>query len=201
MYYPLAPSEQLQAVVIKDVILEFDQSRFVCITVGANKDDLLLAHLRKYVMTKDVKPKCITIMRYPSPIEQIFAALTAIKASGIRVIFVHGEAQDVSTLVSIATKLSLRKLSDSFVWIFSNDAVAQDVTSIPEHSIGITKTYDIKYVTSSSTTIGFYSTLLYDGILVFGGALDSVMKKHHGELVPNCINVRFQETLRKFLNR
>lgn len=202
MYYPLAPSAQLQAAVIKDVILEFDQSSFVCITMGSHKDDLLIAHLKKYVMTNVVTPKCVTITSSsPSSIEEIFAALTAIKASGVQVIFVHGDAQDVKALLGIATKLSLKNLSDGFVWIFSDKAVQQDVASIPEHSIGITKTYDPESIQFRSRKEGFYSLLLRDGVLVFTSALESLMKKHHRELAFQCLNGVFQKTLRMNLNR
>ena len=202
MYLPLVPSEYLQATVIKDVILEFEQSRFVCITAESHQDDLLIDHLMKYVMRKDVEPKCVTITRYPPPIEQIFTALTAIKASGVRVIFVHGSAQDVTDLVGIANKLSLQKLSDNFVWIFSDQAVAPDVTSIPEGSIGIAKTYDVKYKVNRSAIRELYTTWLHDGVLVFGSALNSIMKKQHAEMMSQCINSgQFQETLQIYLNR
>lgn len=91
LYLSILPSDALQAGVIVDLMLEFEESRFVCITTKKSRDDALLSYLLQYTANighQATSPRCI-ILRENSLLEDLGTGLAAISNSGVRLIVVH----------------------------------------------------------------------------------------------------------------
>lgn len=183
MYVSIQPTEALQASVIKDLILEYEQSRFVCITTNSAKGDPLWGQLFRYVATTEdnsTGPRCIIIQEKHLAIEEIYTALTAIKASGVRVIIVHCSAEESKEIIYVAQKLSLKRLSEDFVWIFSDKAKDISASEFPVGSIGISKVRELATETeereSEDADSRLLNHLLRDSVWVFAKALAKTLE-------------------------
>lgn len=189
----MAPSKQLQAMVIKNLILEFDQSRFTCITTSSNKNDPLWTYLFEYVVNDhrnvtQAFPRCL-ILEKNSVITQLHQTLSAVRASGIRIIVIHAEASQTSKILEIAQKISLSSIGEKAVWILTDIALKINALYVPEGSLGIAKAFD---ETSAAHGVSeadiLFKLLLFDAVTVLRNSLSRILSKRPDFLLEDSEN-------------
>ena len=135
----MLPTDALQATIIKELILEFEESRFACITTETSRDDALLSYLGRYTVNNGLQaaaPRCI-VLRENNLMEKLSVGLAAVSASGVRLLVVHCKSNESSVIIQLARKFRFKLLGRDFVWIFTDEAVTLDASSFPEGSFGI----------------------------------------------------------------
>lgn len=171
----MLPTDALQANIIKDLMLEFEESRFACITTETSRNDALFSHLAHYTASvgqEAASPRCI-ILRENNLLEDLSAGLAAISASGVRLIVVHCKSNESIAIIALARKFSFKLLRGDFVWIFTDKAVALNASSFPEGSFGLQK----EQGTGNASILTLYKGLLKDSVKLF---VDSVMNSLSG---------------------
>lgn len=189
MYVSIRPPEALQASVIKDLLLEYEQSRFACITTNDAKDDALWRQMFRYVST-NAEPRCVVIQEHNvTATEEVYATLAAISASGVKVIVVHCPPEESKTILLVAQQLNLKRLADDFVWIFSDQAKHNDADKFPDGSIGISKlqlpggTYDRH---SENEHLLMEHLFLRDSVQVIVDALTTTLNINKSSMCLEC---------------
>ncbi|XP_022797093.1 glutamate receptor ionotropic, NMDA 2A-like [Stylophora pistillata] len=165
LYLSILPSDALQAGVIVDLMLEFEESRFVCITTKKSRDDALLSYLLQYTANighQATSPRCI-ILRENSLLEDLGTALAAISNSGVRLVVVHCQSNESTAIISLANKLSLKLLRRDVYWIFTHKAVTIDANAFPEGSFGV----QMFQGTGNASMVSLYKGLLQDSVELF----------------------------------
>ena len=166
----MLPTEALQARVLTDVIAEFKESRFACITTESSRDDSLFSYFSQYLSSNGpqaASPRCI-ILNSDTLLEELSDSLAAISASGIRLIVVHCASFESAEIILFIRKLNLRLLKGDFVWIFTDIAVGEEATEFPKGSIGIQKAQ----TTGNNNMLEFYKGLLNDSVKLFVQGLE-----------------------------
>lgn len=161
----MLPSDALQARVLIDLMLEFEDSRFVCVTTEKSRDDALLSYLLQYTTNighQAAAPRCI-ILRENSLLEDLGSGLTAISSSGVRLIVVHCQENESTAIISLANKLSLKLLRGDVYWIFTDKAVTINANAFPEGSFGV----QIFQRTENTSMVSLYKRLLQDSVELF----------------------------------
>jgi len=120
----MLPSDELLAAVTRDMMLEFDQSRFTCITTSTKKNDPFWTHFFEYVvnqesnLTTQTFPKCL-ILGGPDGIDDLHTTLSAVRASGVKIIIIHAEPSEIWWHLSFCawtmTVVKLQKWTESHV--------------------------------------------------------------------------------------
>ena len=139
LYLSMLPTDALQASMIKDLMLEFEERRFACITTDTSRNDALFSYLSHYTVNNGrqaAAPRCI-ILRENNLMEELSAGLATISASGVRLLVVHCKGNESTAIVALARKFKFKLLGRDFVWIFTDKAVTLDASSFPEGSFGI----------------------------------------------------------------
>ena len=170
LYVSMLPTEALQARVLTDVIVEFKESRFACITTDSSRDDSLFSYLSQYLSSNGpqaASPRCI-ILNSDTLLEELSASLAAISASGIRLIVVHCTSVESAEIIFLIRKLNFKILKGDFVWIFTDIAVGEEATEFPKGSIGIQKAQ----TTGNNSMLEFYKRLLNDSVKLFVQGLE-----------------------------
>lgn len=163
----MLPTDALQATIIMELMLEFEESRFACITTEASRNDALFSYLGHYMVNNSrqaASPRCI-ILREDNLLEELSAGLAAISASGVRLLVVHCKSNESTAIIALARKFSFKLLRRDFVWIFTDKAVTLDASSFPEGSFGI----EIGQGIGSSSML--YRRLLEDSVKLFANGL------------------------------
>jgi len=135
----MLPADALQATIIKELMLEFEESRFACITTERSRNDALLSYLGRYTVNigrQAGSPRCI-ILKENNLVEELSTGLAAISASGVRLLVVHCSSNESTAILALARKFRFKLLERDFVWIFTDKAVALNASSFPEGSFGI----------------------------------------------------------------
>lgn len=161
----MLPSDALQARVLIDLMLEFEDSRFVCVTTEKSRDDALLSYLLQYTTNighQAAAPRCI-ILRENSLLEDLGSGLAAISSSGVRLIVVHCQENESTAIISLANKLSLKLLRGDVYWIFTDKAVTINANAFPEVSFGV----QIFQRTENTSMVSLYKRLLQDSLELF----------------------------------
>lgn len=190
----MAPSKQLQAMVIKNLILEFDQSRFTCITTSSNKNDPLWTYLFEYVVNDhrnvtQAFPRCLILEKTDSVITQLHQTLSAVRASGIRIIVIHAEASQTSKILEIAQKISLSSIGEKAVWILTDIALKINALYVPEGSLGIAKAFDEKSAAHGVSEADIlFKLLLFDAVTVLRNSLSRILSKRPDLLLEDSEN-------------
>ncbi|KAL9980179.1 hypothetical protein ACROYT_G008728 [Oculina patagonica] len=160
----MLPTDALQASIIKDLMLEFGESRFACVTTETSRNDALFSHLAHYTAKNGqgaAAPRCI-VLHEDNLLEELSAGLAAISASGIRLIVVNCNSKESASIIALARKFSFKLLRGDFVWIFTDKAVDLNASSFPEGSFGL------KLVQGSeNASITLYKALLEDSVKLF----------------------------------
>jgi len=129
------------------MIMEFDQSRFSCITTITMKDDPFWSYFFSYVHYNNnvnstyFVPKCL-ILRDFSDIDKLRALLAAVRASAVKMIVVHAESEYVSGILSISQQLSLQNIGKDIIWVLTDLSTRVDSQDIPAGTIGIAKAFN-----------------------------------------------------------
>lgn len=160
----MLPTDALQATIIMELMLEFEESRFVCITTEASRNDALFSYLGHYMVNNSRQAACI-ILREDNLLEELSAGLAAISASGVRLLVVHCKSNESTAIIALARKFSFKLLRRDFVWIFTDKAVTLDASSFPEGSFGI----EIGQGIGNSSVL--YRRLLEDSVKLFANGL------------------------------
>lgn len=161
----MLPTDALQASIIKDLMLEFGESRFACITTETSRNDALFSHLAHYTAKNGQQaaaPRCI-VLRENNLLEELSAGLAAISASGIRLIVVHCNSHESTAIIALARKFSFKLLRGDFVWIFTDEAVALNASSFPVGSFGLKLVQGI----GNASMLTLYKALLKDSVRLF----------------------------------
>lgn len=170
LYVSMLPTEALQARVLTDVIAEFKESRFACITTESTRDDSLFSYLSQYLSSNGpqaASPRCI-ILNSDTLLKELSASLAAISASGIRLIVVHCTSVESPEIIFLIRKLNFKILKGDFVWIFTDIAIGEEATEFPRDSIGIQKAQ----TTGNNSMLEFYKGLLNDSVKLFVQGLE-----------------------------
>ena len=165
----MLPSDALQATIIKELILEFEERRFACITTETSQNDALFSYLGQHTVNKDrqaASPRCI-ILREDNLMEELSAGLAAISASGVRLLVVHCKSNASTAVIALARKFGFKLLGRDFVWIFTNKAITLDASSFPEGSFGI----DIDQGIGNDSMLTLHKRLLEDSVKLFANGL------------------------------
>lgn len=160
----MLPTDALQATIIMELMLEFEESRFACITTEASRNDALFSYLGHYMVNNSRQAACI-ILREDNLLEELSAGLAAISASGVRLLVVHCKSNESTAIIALARKFSFKLLRRDFVWIFTDKAVTLDASSFPEGSFGI----EIGQGIGNSSML--YRRLLEDSVKLFANGL------------------------------
>lgn len=171
----MLPTDALQASIIRDLLLEFGESRFACITTETSRNDALFSHLAQYTASIDqqaASPRCI-ILREDNLLEELSAGLAAISASGVRLIVVHCNSDESTAIIALARKFSFKLLGGEFVWIFTDKAVALNASSFPKGSFGLKMVQGA----GNDSKLSLYKGLLKDSLKLF---VDSMMNSLSG---------------------
>ena len=170
MYLSMLPTEALQASVLKDLMVEFEDSRFACITTESSRDDSLFSHLSGYLTNKYGQqatwPRCI-ILNQETLLEQLSAGLAAISSYGLRTILVHCTSDESETIMKIFKLLSFEGLRE-FVWIFTDKAIGWKADDFPESSFGVKKAQTI----GNDSILALSKALLNDSVKLFVKSLE-----------------------------
>ena len=170
LYLSMLPSEALHARVLKDLMLEFHESRFSCITTESSRDDSLFSYLSQYYANNGhqaAAPRCI-ILSQSTLLEELSASLAAISASGVRLIVVHCTNDESAAIIAFVRKLSFKILRGEFVWIFTDKAIGKEARAFPEGSIGVRKDQN----TGNDRMLELYTGLLNDSVKLFVAGLE-----------------------------
>ena len=170
MYLSMLPTEALQLSVIKDLLLELGESRFACISTPDSKDNPLLIYLSQYVDPDREQALAVTCSHIDFTrelLKELNVALTAIRASGVRIILVHSNNLDSVKIIQEARKLSMRKLGDDFVWIFTDKAIGPEGKVFPKGSYGVQTTHETGHYKRQTQR----KQLLNDSMMLFARGL------------------------------
>ena len=165
----MLPTDALQATIIKELMLEFQESRFTCITTETSRNDVLFSYLGQYTVNigqQAASPRCI-ILRENNLLEELSAGLAAISASGVRLLVVHCKSNESTAIIALARKFRFKLLGRDFVWIFTDKAVTLDASSFPEGSLGI----EIGKKIGNVSMLTLYKRLLEDSVKLFANGL------------------------------
>ncbi|XP_032231013.1 glutamate receptor ionotropic, NMDA 1 [Nematostella vectensis] len=141
----LLPSEALYATVIRDLLLEYEESHFSCFTTKQAKQDPFWFYLFQHVTDSKANssagfPRCI-LLEEGRMIEQIYEAILAIRANGVKILIVHVFPQNSESMLNITQRLSLHNFNDDFTWIFTESAMITDPGGLPNRAIGISRAF------------------------------------------------------------
>lgn len=167
LYLSMLPTDALQASMIKDLMLEFEERRFACITTDTSRNDALFSYLGHYTVNNGrqaAAPRCI-ILRENNLMEELSAGLATISASGVRLLVVHCKGNESTAIVALARKFKFKLLGRDFVWIFTDKAVTLDASSFPEGSFGIVIGQRIENASA------LYKGLLEDSVKLIANSL------------------------------
>ena len=199
MYLSMLPTDALQASVIKDLMLEFEESRFACITTETSRNDALLSHLARYIKNNGLQaaaPRCI-ILSENNLLEELSAGLAAINADGVRLIVVHCMSNESAAIITLARKLSFKLLRDDLVWIFTDKAVNFDASTFPKGSFGV----QMVQGTGNDSMLTLYKGLLKDAVKLFLMGLERTLNGLPHRTKLECLEGELFTTYKKQLYR
>ena len=176
----MLPSDELLAAVTRDMMLEFDQSRFTCITTSTKKNDPFWTHFFEYVvnqesnLTTQTFPKCL-ILGGPDGIDDLHTTLSAVRASGVKIIIIHAEPPHINTILEISQKLSLQNIGEDVIWILTDLDITTryDAKYVPDGTIGIAKAFNVSR--NHTQDDGIDKILFYDALTVVHRALSRLV--------------------------
>ena len=190
MYVSMLPTEALHVRVLTDLMLEFEESRFACITTKSSRNDSFFLYLSQYLSSNaphGSATQCIILNSLLS-IEEFSGHLEDIHASAVRVIVVHCNGDESSKILSLMKTLNMKILHHDFVWVFTDKAVGAEARDFPKGSIGILKTQE----TGNDRMLKMYLALLNDSVKLFAHALKhSVEELSHGGNLKSLRQERF----------
>ena len=167
----MLPTEALEARVLIDLLMDYEESRFTCITTESSRHDALLTYLSQYQSSDRSQTislrRCI-ILGSGNLLEELSAGLAAISASGVRLIIVHCTSGESTEIISLIRKLNFKLLRGDFVWIFTSKAVGVEPKEFPRDAIGIQMTQK----PGNGSMLELYQSLLNDSVRLFGKALE-----------------------------
>lgn len=165
----MLPTDGLQASIIKDLMLEFEESQFACITTETSRNDALFSYLVHYTANNGrqaAAPRCI-ILRENNLLEELSAGLAAVSASGVRLLVVNCNGNESTAIIALARKFRFKLLGRDFVWIFTDKAITLDASSFPEGSFGVEMGQGI----GNASMLTLYKGLLEDSVKLFAKGL------------------------------
>ena len=183
MYVSMLPTEALHVRVLTGLMLEFEESRFACITTESSRNDSFFSHLSQYLSSNaphGTSTQCIILNTLIS-IEEFSAHLEDIHVSSVRVIVVHSSSDESSKILSLLETLNMKILHHDFVWVFTDKAVGAEARHFPKGSIGMLKTQE----TGNDRMLKMYEALLNDSVKLFAHAL-----KHSVEELSHSANLK-----------
>ena len=195
----MLPTEALQASVIKDLMLEFEESRFVCVTTERSRDDALLSYLLQYTVNtghQAAAPRCI-VLRENSLLEDLSSGLEAISASGVRLIVVHCQSNESTAIITLVNKLSFKVLRGDVFWIFTHKAFTFDANAFPEGSFGI----QMFQGTGNGSVMSLYKGLLKDSVQLFVMGLKNALDGLTRSMKTECLEGGLFPTFKRHLYR
>lgn len=166
----MLPTEALEARLLIDLLMDYEESRFTCITTESSRRDALLSYLSQYQSSNrphSTSLRCI-ILGSGNLLEELSAGLAAISASGVRLIIVHCTSGESAEIISLIRKLNFKLLRGDFVWIFTSKAVGVEPREFPRGAIGIQMTPK----TGNGSMLELYQSLLNDSVRLFSKALE-----------------------------
>lgn len=169
MYASMLPTEDLHARVLTDLIMEFEESKFACITTESSLEDPFLWHLSQYISSDGSQgktPRCL-VLNSGISVEEFSAHLEDIHAGDIHLIVVHCTSNESVEILSMVRTLNFKIHYQDFVWVFTDKAVGAEAKDFPEGSIGILKTQE----TGKNGMLKLYRGLLKDSVRLLAKGL------------------------------